>query len=146
MKLRSMTALLLLASASPALAQGNPYTSGTFGGLKFRSIGPAVTSGRVADIAVDPSDPATYYVAAASGGVWKTVNGGTTYEPIFDGEASYSIGVVTVDPSNPHTVWVGTGENNVQRVVGYGDGVYKSVDGGATWKNMGLKESQHIGK
>ncbi|HFA49366.1 MAG TPA: glycosyl hydrolase [Bacteroidetes bacterium] len=115
-------------------------------GLDWRSVGPAVTSGRIADFAVHPQKHSTYYVATASGGVWKTTNAGTTYEPIFDGEGSYSIGCVTLDPSNPNTVWVGTGENNNQRSVAYGDGIYKSNDGGGSWQHMGLKESEHIGK
>ncbi len=121
-------------------------TSSTFSGLAFRSIGPALTSGRIGDIAVDPSDHDTWYIAVASGNVWKTTNAGTTFTPIFDGEGSYSIGCVTVDPKNPLVVWVGTGENNSQRSVGYGDGVYKSVDGGKSWTNVGLKSSEHIGK
>lgn len=121
------------------------YTSATFSGLAFRNVGPALTSGRVADIAIDPSQASTYFVAAASGGVWKTTNAGTTYDPIFDGQGSYSIGCVTIAPSNHNIVWVGTGENNNQRSVAYGDGVYKSEDGGKSWKNMGLKKSEHIG-
>jgi len=120
--------------------------SGVFSGMKFRSIGPAVTSGRVIAFAVDPNDRAKYYVGVASGGVWKTVNAGTTWTPVFDREGSYSIGTVVLDPRNPSTVWVGTGENNSQRSVGYGDGVYRSDDGGQSWKNMGLKTSEHIGK
>jgi photosystem II stability/assembly factor-like uncharacterized protein len=120
--------------------------SDTFSGLAFRGIGPAVTSGRIADIAIHPKLQSTYYVAAASGGVWKTVNSGTTWTPIFDGQGSYSIGCVEIDPNDPLTVWVGTGENNSQRSVGYGDGVYRSVDGGKTWENMGLKNSEHIAK
>ena len=121
-------------------------SSGTFGGLKLREIGPATTSGRIADIAVDPTDNAVRYVAVASGGVWKTTNAGTTWKPIFDGQQSYSIGCVVLDPKNPLVVWVGTGENNSQRSVSYGDGVYKSTDGGATWKHVGLENSEHIGK
>jgi len=113
--------------------------------LKFRSIGPALTSGRISDFAVNPKKRSEYYVATSSGGVWKTINAGTTFEPIFDSQGSYSIGCVTLDPQNPNIVWVGTGENNNQRSVGYGDGVYKSVDGGKTWKNVGLKTSEHIG-
>jgi photosystem II stability/assembly factor-like uncharacterized protein len=120
--------------------------SGTYSGLKFRNIGPAFTSGRIGDLAVNPNNPFEYYVAVASGGVWKTTNAGTTFTPIFDNEGSYSIGCVTLAPSNSNIVWVGTGENNNQRSVAYGDGVYKSEDGGKTWKNMGLKDSEHIGK
>jgi photosystem II stability/assembly factor-like uncharacterized protein len=120
--------------------------SGTFSGLALRGIGPAITSGRIVDIAVDSKQPGTYYVAAASGGVWKTTNGGASFNPIFDGQASYSIGCITIDPNNHLAVWVGSGENNSQRSVAYGDGVYKSVDGGKSWTNMGLKASEHIGK
>lgn len=114
-------------------------------GLKFRNVGPAITSGRISDFAMHPDNHKVYYVATSAGGVWKTVNGGTTFKPIFDGQGSYSIGVVTLDPNNPNIVWVGTGENNNQRSVAYGDGIYKSEDGGATWKHMGLKNSEHIG-
>jgi photosystem II stability/assembly factor-like uncharacterized protein len=115
-------------------------------GLKLRSIGPALTSGRISSIAVHPAAPRVWYVAAASGGVWKSANAGVTWQPIFENEGSYSIGCVTIDPNNPHTIWVGTGENNSQRSVGYGDGVYRSDDGGASWKNMGLQSSEHIAR
>ncbi len=114
--------------------------------FKFRSIGPAVTSGRVVGLAVHPRDASTYYVAVASGGVWKTTNAGTTFTPVFDAQSSYSIGCVQIDPKRPETVWVGTGENNSQRSVGYGDGVYKSVDGGKSWKNVGLGASEHVAR
>jgi photosystem II stability/assembly factor-like uncharacterized protein len=124
----------------------DPFSAPTFAGLKMRGIGPAFISGRVADLAVDARHPATYYVAVASGGVWKTVNAGTTFEPIFDGEGSYSIGCVTIDPNDSLVVWVGTGENNSQRSVSYGDGVYKSEDGGKHWQNVGLKSSEHIAR
>ena len=117
----------------------------SYSALKFRAVGPALTSGRVVDIAVHPEKPTTYYVAAAAGGVWKTENSGTSFSPIFDGEGSYSIGCVALNPSNLNEVWVGSGENNNQRSVAYGDGVYKSQDGGKSWKNMGLKNSEHIG-
>ena len=113
--------------------------------LAFRAVGPALTSGRVADLAINPLNPDEWYVAAASGGVWKTANHGLTFEPLFDDQGSYSIGCITLDPSNSHTVWVGTGENNNQRSVAYGDGVYKSTDGGSSWTNVGLKASEHIG-
>jgi len=89
-----------------------------YNGLRFRSIGPAVTSGRVIAFAVDPTDRKKYYVAVASGGVWKTVNAGTTWTPVFENEASYSIGAIAIDPKNTATVWVGTGEYNSQRSVG----------------------------
>ena len=118
----------------------------TFNGLRFRSIGPAFTSGRVIGFAVDPRNPAKYFVGVASGGVWKTINAGTTWTPVFDNEGSYSIGAIVLDPKNPLVVWVGTGENNSQRSVSYGNGVYKSEDGGRTWKNVGLKTSEHIGR
>jgi len=117
----------------------------SLGALKFRSIGPALTSGRISDFAVNPKKRSEYYVATSSGGVWKTTNAGTTFEPIFDSQESYSIGCVTLDFHNTNVIWVGTGENNNQRSVGYGDGVYKSVDGGKTWKNVGLKSSEHVG-
>ncbi|MEP6635834.1 MAG: glycosyl hydrolase [Acidobacteriota bacterium] len=124
----------------------DPMSSPTFNGLRLRSIGPAFTSGRVIGFAVDPTNPARYYAAAASGGVWKTINNGTTWTPVFDKEGSYSIGAIVLDPKNPLTVWVGTGENNSQRSVSYGNGVYRSDDGGKTWKNLGLKASEHIGR
>jgi len=115
-------------------------------GLKFRSLGPAITSGRISDFAVDPKNHKRYFVATSSGGVWRTTNAGTTYEPVFDGEGSFSIGCITMDPNNSNTIWVGSGENNNQRSVAYGDGVYRSMDGGSSWTNMGLKNSEHIGK
>jgi photosystem II stability/assembly factor-like uncharacterized protein len=124
----------------------SPMKADTFTGLELRGIGPAVTSGRVVDIAVSPADRNTWYVAIGSGGVFKTTNAGTTWTPIFDDQGSYSIGCVAIDPKNPLVVWVGTGENNSQRSVGYGDGVYRSTDGGVSWENVGLKNSEHIGK
>ncbi|MEO9531072.1 MAG: glycosyl hydrolase [Crocinitomicaceae bacterium] len=149
-----LSAVFILLSSSIVIAQKkkdepeakSKINSGTVSGLSFRCIGPALTAGRIADIAVNPDNPSEYYLGVASGGVWKTTNHGTTYEPIFDNQGSYSIGCVTIDPSNSNTVWVGTGENNNQRSVAYGDGVYKSVDGGSSWKNMGLKKSEHISK
>ena len=117
-----------------------------FGALKPRLIGPALTEGRISDLVVHPENEAIWYIAVASGGVWRTDNAGTTWTPIFDGQSSYSTGCITIDPNNHDVVWVGSGENNSQRSVGYGDGVYKSIDGGKSWKNMGLKDSQHIGK
>jgi photosystem II stability/assembly factor-like uncharacterized protein len=115
------------------------------GGLKWRNIGPAFTSGRIADFAVNPQNHNEYYVAAASGNIWKTTNSGTTFEPVFENYGAYSLGCIVIDPNNPFVVWAGTGENNHQRALGYGDGVYKTVDGGKSWKNMGLKDSRQIG-
>lgn len=139
-----LIATLVLTAA--AQKSGDQLSAETLAGLRFRSLGPAITSGRVVDLAVHPATRSHYYVAVASGGVWKTTNAGTTFEPVFDGESSYSIGCVAIDPTNPHAVWVGSGENNSQRSVSWGDGVYKSEDGGRSWKNMGLKRSEHIGK
>lgn len=112
----------------------------------FRNIGPAFLSGRIADIAIDPNDENRWFVAVGSGGVWKTENSGTTWKPLFDEQNSYSTGCVTIDPTNSNVIWVGTGENVGGRHVAYGDGVYKSIDGGETWKNMGLTSSEHISK
>lgn len=124
----------------------DPMSTPTFNGLRLRAIGPAFTSGRISGFAVNPKNVTQYYVAVASGGVWKTLNAGVTWTPIFDNEASYSIGAIAVDPKNFLTVWVGTGENNSQRSVSYGSGLYKSDDGGRTWRNVGLRTSERIGR
>lgn len=113
-------------------------------GLKFRSIGPAITGGRVIDIAVNPFNHSEYYVASGHGSLWKTSNRGITFSPVFDANKSYAIGSVEIDPTNPNIVWVGTGENKNQNNVIYGDGIYKSEDGGKSWKNMGIENSEHI--
>ena len=118
----------------------------TFDGIAFRNIGPGFMSGRIADIAIHPQNENVRFVAVASGGVWKTVNAGVTWESVFDGQGSYSTGCVTIDPNNPNVVWVGTGENDGGRHIGYGDGIYRSEDGGQTWTNMGLKASEHLSK
>jgi photosystem II stability/assembly factor-like uncharacterized protein len=132
----------------PPQGGGSPARGGggMFGGLRLRSIGPAVTSGRVIDFAVDPNDRAKYFVGVASGGVWKTVNAGTTWTPVFDNYGAFSIGDVALDPKDTNIVWVGTGERNSQRSVGYGDGVYKSEDGGKSFRKVGLEKSEHIGR
>ena len=133
--------------AKPGLPEKqNPVTSEVLAGLVFRNIGPAIMSGRISDIVIHPKRKSTWYVAVGSGGVWKTENAGTTWTPVFDGQPSYSIGCVSLDPVNPEIVWVGTGENVSGRHVGYGDGVYKSLNGGKTWTNMGLKNSEHIAR
>ncbi|MDX1636723.1 MAG: hypothetical protein R3281_02055 [Balneolaceae bacterium] len=150
MKLRLFLLLLFsfILSSTQLLAQdnGSIITETNYSGLEFRNVGPALFSGRIADIAISRHDESTWYVAVGSGGVWKTTNDGITWEPIFDNQSSYSIGSVTIDPGDEHTIWVGTGENVGGRHVGYGDGVYKSTDGGKTWENMGLEESEHISK
>ena len=141
--------LLLLILTGPAWAadkEDGPWTSGDFSGLAFREIGPAIASGRIGDFAVDPRDKSHYYVAVCSGGVWETHNAGVTFQPIFDNEGSYSIGCLALAPSDPDIVWVGSGENNSQRSVSYGDGIYRSLDGGKSWRNMGLERSLHIGR
>lgn len=120
--------------------------SGLVSALSFRNIGPALMSGRIGDVVIDPVKPSTWYVAACSGGVWKTENAGVTWRPIFDNQGSYSIGCLAIDPNDRFTIWVGTGENNSQRSVGYGDGLYKSTDGGQSFKKVGLDNSEHIGK
>lgn len=122
----------------------SPFNSSTFKSFELRNIGPAYMSGRIADIAVDQNDPSTWYTAVGSGGVWKTTNAGTTWTPIFDDQAVYSTGDVTIAPSNSNIIWVGTGENNGGRHISFGDGIYKSLDGGKTWKNMGLKKTERI--
>ena len=144
------TSLLFAQKKNQASTAGNAtkkelLTASRLSGIKLRPVGPALMSGRIGDFAVNPQKTSEYYIAVSSGGVWKTENNGITFKPLFDKQSSYSIGCITMDPQNPHVLWVGTGENNAQRSVGYGDGVYKSMDGGKTWKNMGLKTSEHIG-
>ncbi|MDR9398751.1 MAG: glycosyl hydrolase, partial [Salibacter sp.] len=146
MKIKLLVLSLILSSSLLTAQESDYYLkSSDLNAFSFRTMGPALTSGRISDIAVHPQDKDFWYIAAASGGVWKTTNHGVNFSPIFDSEGSYSIGCVTIDPNNPHTVWVGTGENNNQRSVAYGDGIYKSTDDGKSWKNMGLKNSEHIG-
>ncbi|MFK8103795.1 MAG: glycosyl hydrolase [Saprospiraceae bacterium] len=122
------------------------WSADNFAGLELRSIGPAFMSGRISDIAIHPQDDNIWYVAVASGGVWKTHNAGVTWTPIFDRESVFATGCVTIDPNNPNVVWIGTGENVGGRHLSFGDGVYRSGDGGKTWKNMGLKKSEHVSK
>ena len=123
---------------------GNEAIAKAIAGLQLRSIGPAFMGGRIADIAVHPSQPTTWYIAVGSGGLWKTVNAGVTWQPVFEKQPSYSLGCVTLDPSNPEVVWVGTGEAVSGRHVAWGDGVYRSRDGGRTWQQMELSHRGHI--
>lgn len=115
-------------------------------GIEVRNLGGIFTSGRIADIAVDPKNRSTWYIATASGGLWKTTNRGLTFQPMFDHYGSYSLGAVVVDPKESNVVWLGTGENQAQRAIGYGDGVYKSTDAGRSWRKVGLPNSEHIAK
>jgi photosystem II stability/assembly factor-like uncharacterized protein len=123
---------------------GGPVTADTLKGLSFRSIGPFITTGRVSDVDIDPKNPNVWYVASASGGLFKTENRGNTFTPVFDEGGSFSLGAVVIDPKDSNIVWLGTGENNNQRSVAFGDGIYKSTDAGKTWTRMGLDNSEHI--
>jgi photosystem II stability/assembly factor-like uncharacterized protein len=138
---------LLACTVAPSAQTMYKFDSATVSGLPARNIGSATMSGRIAAVdGVDQDGRLTVFVGAASGGVWKSVNGGTTYKPVFDRESVQSIGAVAIDPSNPKTVWVGTGEAWVRNSVSIGDGVYKSTDNGENWTNVGLKDSEHIAK
>ena len=146
----ALTATLGLYAQNPPQGGGSgnqdPWASGTFNSFRLRAVGPAIMSGRVKVVAVHPEDKQTWYIGVSSGGVWKTTNAGTTFTPVFQNEGSYSIGSVVIDQKNPNVIWVGTGEANNQRSVGWGDGIYRSDDAGRSWRNLGLKDSQHIGR
>src|SRR4051812_47499267 len=148
-----MKRLLVLAAASAVAAaiplagqNGGALDTGALKGLQLRSLGPALATGRIQDIDIDPKNPSIWYVASAFGGLWKTTNRGITFTPIFDDQGSFTLCCVVVDPKNSNVVWVGSGENASQRSAHFGDGVYKSSDAGNTWTNVGLKSSEHIGK
>ena len=133
--------------ATHVLAQDAKFDSDTISGLGARNIGSATMSGRVSALtAVKEDGRITVYIGAASGGVWKSTNGGTTYKPVFDKATAQSIGAITIDPENSKTIWVGTGESWTRNSVSIGDGIYKSVDGGDNWTNMGLPNSERISK
>jgi photosystem II stability/assembly factor-like uncharacterized protein len=143
-----LSLLLIALFVSSATAQNggtakSPFEE-AFARLEFRSIGPAIMGGRIADVEGVPGDANVVYVASASGGLWKTTNGGVTWKPTFERQGTFSIGDIALAPSNPEVVWVGTGESNVRNSVSFGDGVYKSTDGGKTWQHMGLKDTERI--
>jgi len=134
------------AFANSYFAQANDtIPTNIYGGLKMRNLTPAFVSGRIADFAVNPNNHSEYYIGVAAGNIWKTTNNGTTFKPVFENYGAYAIGCLKMDPNNSKTVWAGTGENNHQRAIGYGNGIYKTTNGGKSWKNMGLKESRQIG-
>ncbi len=145
MRIKLLLALWLVSAGGLFGQATDTVPKNIYGGLKMRNLAPAFVSGRIADFAVNPRNPKEYFVAAAAGHIWKTTNNGTTFRPVFDKHGVYSIGCLKMDPNDPNVIWAGTGENNHQRAIGYGNGVYKSVDGGKTWKCMGLKESRQIG-
>ena len=145
MKHLTLLTLLFCATSFSFGQKEGTIESNIISNLSFRNVGPAFTSGRISDIAVHPDNTNEWYLAIASGNVFKTSNHGITFEPIFENYGAYSVACITIANSNKNTVWLGTGENNNQRAIGYGDGVYKSLDGGKSWKNMGLSTSEHIG-
>jgi hypothetical protein len=138
--------LLLALGAAPAALSAQAVSAQTFGGLRFRNIGPATMSGRVVDLAVHEANPSTFYVATATGGVWKTTNNGVTYVPVFQREATVSVGAIAVSQTDTNQVWVGTGERANRQSNSWGDGVYKSTNGGRSWRNTGLADSKMIGR
>lgn len=138
--------ILAFGFSQKSTAGTSVWNEKTFSGLEFRSVGPAFMAGRLSDIAIDPKNENVWYAAVSSGGLWKTINAGTTWKPLTDKESFYATGCVTIDPNNSGTIWLGTGENNGGRHIGIGHGIYKSDDGGETWKNMGLKKSEHLSK
>ncbi len=129
-----------------SLAQNGAIDTKVFDRLEWRSIGPANMGGRTADVEGVPGNPNIVYVGTASGGVWKTINGGVTWKPIFERQGTISVGDIALQPGNPDVVWVGTGEANPRNSVSFGDGVYKSTDGGKTWNHIGLKDTRHISR
>jgi len=140
---RSRRLAVALAIFAPVAlgAQGSPFDA-----LRFRNIGPAALGGRMSDVEALPNDPSTVYAAAASGGLWKSTNKGTTWAPIFDHQSSSSLGVVAIFARDPNLVWVGTGEQNNRQSSTWGDGGYRSTDGGKTWSHLGLEASAHIAR
>ena len=150
--MRSIRPIVLLAGAaitlstSAAAQLSTPLDSATLAAFRWRSIGPAVMAGRITDIEADPRNPKTFYVVAATGGIWKTINNGTMFVPIFDKESVISMGDLAIAPSNPDILYAGTGEEDSRNSMSPGGGIYKSTDAGKTWKQSGLQATQQIGR
>ena len=132
-------AVTIAATVSMSGQDGGGFDAQTLKGIELRSIGPALATGRIQDVDIDPKNPSVWYVATAFGGLWKTINRGITFTPVFDDRGSFTLCCVVVDPKDSNVVWLGTGENASQRSAHFGDGVYKSTDAGKTWKRMGLR-------
>src|SRR4051794_26988134 len=148
MRVSTLAAFALLGALTiPAAvsAQGD-LNADRLKAIQVRSIGPGLVTGRIADIEIDPKNTNTWYVATAFGGVWKTVNRGVTFTPIFDDYGAFNNCCIVIDPKNSDVLWLGTGENHSQRSAHFGDGIYKTTDAGKSWKRMGLETSEHIGK
>ena len=157
---RVCACLPLLLLSTPALSQGTKGRAGAkpeaapapalavdaLKGFQVRSIGPGLVTGRVADVKIDPNNPSTWYIVTAFGGVWKTVNRGASFTPIFDDQSVHNFCCLEIDPKNSNVLWLGSGENHSQRSAHFGDGLYKSTDAGKAWKRVGLASSEHIGK
>ena len=141
----SVLALTVTTGAWQTPSAADRLTAEVFEGFELRSIGPSVVTGRVADFDVDPKNPSVYWVATAAGGLWKSVNRGVTFTPVFDRGGSFNLCCVKVDPKNSNVIWLGTGENSNPRSSMFGDGIYKSTDGGETWARSGLASSEHLG-
>ncbi len=139
-------AVTALMAADQAQTGGGPLTADALKAIELRSIGPTLSTGRIADIAIDTKNPSVWYIVSAFGGLWKTVNRGITFTPIFDEGPSFTLCCLAIDPKDSNVLWLGTGENASQRSAHFGDGVYKSTDAGKTWKRVGLATSEHIGK
>src|SRR4051812_29748065 len=143
---RACPITLALLVVSTASLNAQTVDSATLAGLRWRNVGPANFGGRVSDVVGIPSPSKTFYVAAAAGGIWKTTNAGVTFRPVFDNQRVVSMGMLAIAPSDTNQVWAGTGEPNSRNTIEPGGGIYKSTDGGRSWKLMGLEKSQHIGR
>ncbi len=134
------------AKPEASAASSTTLTADALKGIQVRSIGPGLVTGRIADVKIDPSNPSTWYIATAFGGLWKTTNRGASFTPLFDDQSTHNLCCIEIDPKNSNVLWLGTGENHSQRSAHFGDGLYKSLDAGKTWKRVGLAQSEHLGR